>query len=533
MNVLSALRRLPALVAARPGRLALAWATATLLALAALQGGPGVSRDEGAVLAAGLRPGAGAQAALAPAASPLAAAAAAAGDAALSRAGLPHLRAARLASAVLGAALSAALVLLAWDLAGAAAAALAPALFWLAPRHLHAGLVATPDLALAALAAGTVLAWRRAALDADARRRHRAALAAGLLFAAALAARPDAWVLLPALAIHAALSRGARRSPPSKLEAALHGVPPALAAMALLGAAALAAAWPALWRAPLAGAAALLAPGASGGAAWLHLGEPLRGRLPPAYPLVVTALAVPATLLLAYAAGLAHALVRLAGAVRRRDPAVRSDELLLLLCAAAPLAAASAGIAPAVAGTRPWLHAMPLLAVLGARALTRAAQVAWPSRAAPLAATLALLALYPGLRAAVHAHPAGASAWNELAGGAPGAATLGMQRQDGGEAAASILEALNARARSGARVWWPSTHPEALRRWTLDGRLRPDLEVADGPESADVAVVTLDGASRDAEYRAWTAFRTARPVAGTYLDEVPLAFVYARPGAWR
>ena len=43
----------------------------------------------------------------------------------------------------------------------------------------------------------------------------------------------------------------------------------------------------------------------------------------------------------------------------------------------------------------------------------------------------------------------------------------------------------------------------------------------------------LDGGSRDAEYRAWSALRTARPAAGVYLDEVPLATAYARPGAWR
>jgi hypothetical protein len=46
-------------------------------------------------------------------------------------------------------------------------------------------------------------------------------------------------------------------------------------------------------------------------------------------------------------------------------------------------------------------------------------------------------------------------------------------------------------------------------------------------------VVTIDGAGRDDEYRAWAAFRTARPVAGVYVDEVPLAFVYAAPGGWR
>jgi hypothetical protein len=210
-----------------------------------------------------------------------------------------------------------------------------------------------------------------------------------------------------------------------------------------------------------------------------------------------------------------------------------SDDALLLLCAAAPLAAAATGLAPAAPGVRPWLHAMPFLAVLGARALLAAARSAWPARAAAVAASLALLVLWPGIRAAAHFHPTGASAWNELAGGAPGAAALGRPRQDGGEAAVLVLDALNSRAREGARVFWPTSSPAAVRALARDGRLRADLVAVDAPEDADLAVVTLDGGSRDAEYRIWSAFRTARPAAAAYLDEVPLAFVYARAGAWR
>jgi hypothetical protein len=148
-------------------------------------------------------------------------------------------------------------------------------------------------------------------------------------------------------------------------------------------------------------------------------------------------------------------------------------------------------------------------------------------------ASLALLVVWPGVRAGAHFHPAGASAWNELAGGAPGAATRGRPRQDGGEAAILVLDALNARAREGARVYWPTAAPAAVRALARDGLLRPDLAAVDAPEDADLAVVTLDGASRDAEYRVWSAFRTARPAAGAYVDEVPVAFVYARAGAWR
>jgi hypothetical protein len=248
----------------------------------------------------------------------------------------------------------------------------------------------------------------------------------------------------------------------------------------------------------------------------------------------VLALTLPATLLWAYASGVVLAACRVVRAARRSGsaPAAR-DDLLLLLCAGAPLAAASTGLAPALGGVRPFLLAMPFGALLAVRALVSAARTAWPPRVTALLSSLALLILYPGLRAAAHAYPLGASAWNELAGGAPGAASLGMQRQDGGEAIAAVLETVSSRARPAARVWWADAAPAAIAAYARDGRLRPDLSLATRPEEADVAVVPLDGASRDAEYRGWTAFGSARPAAGVYLDEVPLVLVYARPGAWR
>jgi len=523
-TLVARLRLLLAWIVARRARGALAWAAATFLVLAALAGGPGISRDEAAVLEradAPVRAASPASAAAARPSPPLGAGAAAVTHAALSPLGLSHLRAARLATALFGALLSAALALLAWETSGAGAALLAPALFWAAPRHLHAGLVATPDLALAALAAATVVAYRRAMVDPDRRTRLGAAARAGLLFGAALAARADAWILLPVLGAHAAIVRALRTAlPPAEgAEALPGGVPPPLVAMVALGPLVLLAVWPALLEAPLRAAVLTFAPGRRSG-------------VPGA--LAVTGLTVPATLLLAYLAGVGHALLGVLRVARGRGPsAAASDEALLLLCAAAPFAAAAIGIAPPLGGVRPWLHAMPFLAVLGARALLAAARVAWPRRSAPLAASLALFALWPAVRAEIHFHPAGASAWNELAGGAPGAAALGMRRQDGGEAAAAVLGALAASASPGARVYWPTTAPAAVRAFARDGRIRPDLLTADGPEDADLAVVTLDGGSRDAEYRTWSAFRTARPVAGAYLDEVPLAFVYARPGAWR
>lgn len=531
-----------ALARARPRRLAAAWAAATLASAAALAAGPGVSRDEAAALAAASRVAAPlGGAALLPAAAeragaprpPLSDAAAGIAHAVLSRAGL-QLGGFRAAAALFAAALSFALALLAFDLGGPALALLAPALFWVVPRDLQQAVVATPDLPEAALWVATALAWRRSLL-ASGRDATRWALWTGLLFGAAAATRADGWLLLPVLALHAAASGSFRGGAVDDGRAPRRPrLPPALVAMATLGPAVVAVATAPLWvGAPAGRALTAFLPRASG-AAWTYLGAAVRGPRPPLLsPAVVAALTVPAPVLAAIAAGLLHSGWRLSRALRRDPAASVGDESLLLLGAVGPLALAAAGLAPTAPGARPWLPAMPFLAIAGGRALLAAARTLRPAHARETALALSLLALWPAARAAAHAWPLGASAWNELAGGAPGAASVGMQRQDGGEAVRSALPALSAHAVPGARVWWPGVAPEAIAAYRSSGALRPDLADAAGPEDADVAVVPVDGASRDDEYRAWTAFRSATPVSGVYLDEVPLVLVYARPGAWR
>jgi hypothetical protein len=167
---------------------------------------------------------------------------------------------------------------------------------------------------------------------------------------------------------------------------------------------------------------------------------------------------------------------------------------------------------------------------VAAGALVAAARAAWPAGAGRLTAAAAVLVVWPAARATIH-HHGRALGWSELAGGLPGAATRALPR-GGGEAVALALPALAEHARPGARVWFGALPEAAVALYRADGRLRGDLASATSPADADLAVVALDG-SRDPEYRVWTAFRTARPVHAVVLDEVPLAFVYARPGAWR
>jgi 4-amino-4-deoxy-L-arabinose transferase-like glycosyltransferase len=469
-----------------------------------------------------------------------------------------HLEGFRFGAFLFAALLSSVLAAWGWDLAGRAGALLAPALFWAVPRHFYHAHPAALDLPVTALWAATVFAYARSLRAPEGRPRVRAALLAGALFGAAVSTKHNAWFLPPLLLAHwvASSALALRRATWAER---LQRVPLAFPAMALLGPLVLLAAWPWLWRDPVARFAEYARFHLHHeNYSWLYLGRVLREPpFPVAYPFVVTALTVPAAVLLAMTGGLVHALARAASfhvhppaneerageGGEARDAASASDEVLLLLNALFPIALIAWPSVPRFGGVKHWLPAMPFLALLGARALVAAAHTLWPARAGWLTAALAAFALAPAAWSVAHVHPYGTAAYNELAGGAPGAATLGMQRQFWGDDAVGVLDELNAHAIPGARVWWQETARSAVAAWQRDGRVRADLRWAEGPEEADLSIWQYHQEFRDKEYRTWTAFaerprpgeraRLPRPVAGVYLDEVPLVQVYARAGAWR
>jgi hypothetical protein len=444
-----------------------------------------------------------------------------------------HLRAARLATALAGALLTLLLSVLGRSVAGRAGWVVAPALFWLAPRQLAAGLTAAPDLAAASLALATAWAYRSAAAAPVRGQRLRLALLCGVFFGLAVAVRPDAALLLPALALHAAgaalLARRAHAPPPpglEGLEALLRGVPAPIGAMAVLGPPVALGGAPWLWSAPVGRTLSALSP---------HGLAPL-GSLPgPLAPTVILACSAPLVLVFAWGAGALLAALRAGRALAGRGghPAVASDDALLLALALAPLLGSALGLGRPGPGLSPVLPAIPFLCLLAARALDVATHAGWPSRPRLALALAAGTVLLPCAVVTALDGPPATAGWNVLVGGVAGAASRGFPRQDGGEGAAGVLDTLSARARPGARVLWVGVAPEAVEAWVGWGRLRGDLAVADGAATADLAVVALDGGSRDAEHRARAALRADRPVAGAYRDEVPLALVYARAGAWR
>ncbi len=548
-----------------PRRVALGWALATVVVAAATSPAQGISRDEGVYLAAAESYAAWWGGALR---APLRAYSAIDGHFAVNHEHPPlakelygathallhgalgltgHLQGFRWGAFLFAGLLSFVLATWGFDLAGLGGALLAPALFWAVPRHFYHSHPAVLDLPVTALWLATVAAHARCLAEPDPSRRRTWGIRTGLLFGAAVAVKHNAWFLAPVLLAHgfATSVAASRASRPGRLRAL--GL--SLGSMAVLGPLVFFLSWPWLWRDTSARLSQYLAFHLEHeNYSWHYLGRVMREPpFPIAYPFVVTALTVPAAVLLVMVGGFALGLWRTRAGVRAPSagPAAgrASEESLLLVNALFPIALIAWPTVPHFGGVKHWLPAMPFLALLGARALVEAGRALWPARAGRVTAVLALFALAPAVRAVVHVHPYGTAAWNELAGGAPGAATLGMQRQFWGDDVVGALDELNAHAVPAARVWWQETALASVRAWQRDGRVRPDLRWADGPEDADVSMWQYHQEFRDKEFRTWTAFaerrrpgeagRLPRPVAGVYLDEVPLVQVYARPGAWR
>ena len=412
-----------------------------------------------------------------------------------------------------------------------AAGVLAPLLFWCAEGTFYQGHLAAFDVPICALSVGVGVAWARALgllspqPSGDApesiapRSRARDGIFLALVYGCALAVKHNAWLLPPVLLIHALLCRGPLR------RRALRTLP-----WLLLSPLVLFAAWPLLWHEPLRHLREWVAFHLHHvHYAWWYLGDLYREPpFPITYPLLLDALVLPITT----AALLALASARLLfDFVRLRISALRLLELGI----------AGAGVLPFMLRTTPifggikhWLIFPALLAPEAAHLLVEISRsAAGAIRALTLRRALLLAsaaALLPGLVQIAQVHPYGTSAYGELAGDIPGAASLGMQRQYWSGNVTGVLPWLNANALPSARVFFHEVNPESFRAYQLAGMLRPDIQYAANPESADYAAIQWHREFRDFEPRVWNSFGTRRPAAGLYLEEVPQVIVYARPG---
>ena len=408
-----------------------------------------------------------------------------------------------------------------------AAAVLAPALFWCAEGTFFHGHLACFDVPICALTAGVGVAWARAigildsstpsstATSTSTRTSTRVCLA--FLFGCALAVKHNAWLLPPVLLVHALLL-------PSPLRRrALRTLP-----WLLLGPLVLFATWPLLWHEPLRHLSDWISFHTHHvHYAWYYLGRELRAPpFPIFYPLVLLALVLPLPQVALFAAASAKLLWDFA---HRTLSALRLLELGLAGAAILPFLVRTT---PIFGGIKHWLAFLALLAPEAAHLLVRAAdlvQDAGLPRARGLAVGAAA-ALLPGLWQIAHVHPYGTSAYAELAGGIPGAASLGMQRQYWSNNVTAVLPWLNEHVPRGARVFFHEVNFESYRAYQQAGLLRADIQYAAGPWDAQYAALQWHREFRDREPETWNAFGTKTPAAGLYLDETPQVVVYARPG---
>ena len=440
---------------------------------------------------------------------------------------------------------------------GSRVAGLLAALFLGAmPRVFFHAHLACFDMPVAALFVATAYAYARSA-------EHGGVgwpLATGVLYGLLLDTKHNAWLLPPALVLHALLLCRARAF--RDLARGRVVIPRALLAMVVIGPLVFYAGWPWLWRDTAARFADYVA---------FHTGHEYYNMefwghtywqppMPLGYAWVMTIATVPAVTLAAFVFGAASVLShglrarllpgagrlyasRLRGTLERwrlgplpagLDARRRySTELLWLLGVAVSYAPWLRDTTPIFGGTKHWMTAYPFMALLAARGVERALALAvsgWKRRraAAATAGVVAAAAAAP-LVSTVQSHPWGLSAYAPLVGGAPGAASLGLNRTFWGYTTGAAESFLNEHAPPNARVY---VHDTALQSWDMlqrDGRLRSDLVGTLSIVGSSLSLYHHEQHMQRVEHQIWVDYGTAAPsYVGTF-QGVPVIWVYERP----
>jgi len=315
-------------------------------------------------------------------------------------------------------------------------------------------------------------------------------------------------------------------------------------AMAVLGPVIFYLHWPYLWHEPVERTAWYLAFHAKHNHyAWLYLGTLLREPpFPLSYVVVKTALTVPTSLFVPMVTGLLALAARAVLGLFERTRAwverpVTLAEALVGVNAVTSILIISHPQVPHFGGVKHWFPSMVFLGILAGAAVVRGCTALWERLKArrpsvPFAAVAApvfAVLLTPALVYSVRVFPYGTAAYSELAGGLPGAATLGMQRQFWSSHVTGVLPWINEHAKPGARLFLHEVHNGSFRDYQRNGMLRKDLRPVGSPFDADVVAYQYHQEFREHEFLTWQAFGTRTPVMGLYLDETPQVVVYVRP----
>ena len=256
--------------------------------------------------------------------------------------------------------------------------------------------------------------------------------------------------------------------------------------------------------------------------------------LPASVPFVMTLFTVSLTVLALSLLGLYHQRqgLRPWWRVRPGDTTGLRTDVLWLGCMVAPLLAVALPSSPIFGGTKHWVAAYPFVALFagwGLLAITERAELqVWMGRRWPSWA-LAVLCLLPSAVETAHSHPFGLSHYTPVAGGIPGAADLGMNRQFWGFTTGSLANWITVKLPDGGSVWTCDTTAGAWAMMQRDGLIPANVRAASSIGAADLALVHHEAHFGEVDYQAWVAYGSTQPIFVLRYDGVPIISVYENP----
>ncbi len=369
--------------------------------------------------------------------------------------------------------------------------------------------------------------------------RRRWAYACGALFGLALLTKHNSWILPGVLAIHFALRVWLhRRSSVPSTPSVARG-PHALIACLTIGPAIFFACWPFLWNETFE---------RLGWYVGFHFNHEYYNMeyfgvnyfwppFPMSYAWVMTLFTVPLTTLALGLSGIALEARALWISARagwaRVDPTLTT--VLLLGAMFAPLVLITIPTTPIFGGTKHWFPAYPFLAMFAGRAFACALELVRARLAVrqPWAAGVPVIAgvwlLAPAAVETAHSHPFGLSHYTIAAGGVPGAAEHGMNRQFWGFTTRSLTPYLREVMPNGGTVYICDTIYTAWQMLIRDGHLPATFRATSDIAQADYALVHHEKHFAEVDHQIWTTYGTVQPAHVLTYDGVPIISVYENP----
>jgi hypothetical protein len=189
---------------------------------------------------------------------------------------------------------------------------------------------------------------------------------------------------------------------------------------------------------------------------------------------------------------------------------------------------------PIFGGTKHWMTAYPFLCLFGAegfqwvcaRLSALLPRDGWRSWIAPAGLTASVVT--GPVVMALHSHPWGLSAYTPIVGGAPGAASLGLNRSFWGYTTGAVTDFINAHAERGTRVYLHDTATESWKQLIRDGRIERGIQGTLGLSSTELALYHHEQHMARVEYQLWVDYGTVSPAHVGAYDGVPVVWVFAR-----